>query len=279
VRELAEGLGFQVPENLGFWPGMGLPAALAQFGFLVSLLQSPEALERVASECCEDALAEGVSTLELRFAPQLHGASSLMGPVEAVMSGLQGRAGLLLCALYGDPPALVEALVDTALACPGVVGVDLAGGPAPQHTWRMKDYASPFQRAAAGGLGVTIHAGEGRSPQEILVAIDALHAHRIGHGTTLLAEPAVLERVLSAEVVIEACLSSNHHVGAIATLEDHPLVQWMEAGVRVCLNTDNTLLSRTTAPGEHALAVAHLGLDTVQSSRLVETGHAAAFSR
>jgi adenosine deaminase len=173
----------------------------------------------------------------------------------------------------------VEALVDTALACPGVVGMDLAGGPAPQHAWGMQDYASPFQRAAAGGLGVTIHAGEGRSPEEVLVAIDNLHAHRIGHGTTLHTQAFVLERVLEADVVIEACLSSNHHVGAIDTIEDHPLVQWMNAGVRVCLNTDNTLLSGTTSPREHALAISRLGLAPDESNQLRETGHSAAFSR
>src|SRR5688572_26447207 len=69
VRELAGGA---MPEDLAFHAGMGLAAALAKFEVTLSLLQTPAAVRRVAAEMCEDAAADGVSTLEIRFAPQLH---------------------------------------------------------------------------------------------------------------------------------------------------------------------------------------------------------------
>src|SRR5262249_12106891 len=159
-----------------------------------------------AREICEDAAAEGVTTLEVRFAPQLHGP-----PVEAILDaaleGVAGRAGVILCGLYGEPPSVLEHFLD--LARPGVVGLDLAGGPTRGHHCRLADYARPFRRAAELGLGRTVHGGEGRPPSEIREAIETLGANRIGHGTTLLDDRSVLDLVLARGIAIEACPTSN----------------------------------------------------------------------
>jgi adenosine deaminase len=279
VDELAARVGVPVPRELGFHAGMGLQAALEKFAFTLSLLQTPDAVARVASEICEDAAEEGVTTLEIRFAPQLHRGASIDAIVDAAVAGAAGRAGLILCALYGDPPPLVERLVDVARARLGVVGIDLAGGPAAGQSWAMEDYAPAFQRAAAVGLGRTVHAGEGRPPSEIRTAVERLSASRIGHGTTLLDDPAVLELVLERGVTIEACPTSNLHTGAIAEPAAHPLPRWLQLGVRACINTDNTLLSAVDAREEHRRARAIPGMTDALLARAVEHGHAARFRR
>jgi adenosine deaminase len=275
VEELAARADLTVPRELGFFAGMGLDAALERFAFTLSLLQTPEAVRRVAGEICEDAAAEGVTTLEIRFAPQLHRGAPIPAIVEAAVEGAAGRAGILLCALYGEPPALVESLVDAAR--PGVVGIDLAGGPSPSQAHRMEDYAPAFTRARDRGLGRTVHAGEGRPPEEIARAIERLHAQRIGHGTTLLEDPKLVELVLGKGVTIEACLTSNLHTGAIRALEDHPLPRWLALGVRACINTDNTLFSMTDAKQEHRLAAALPGMTPALLAQAIANGHAAAF--
>src|SRR5687768_1380126 len=76
LAELAARAGRSVPTDLAFHAGMGLDAALSRFAFTLSVLQTPEAVRRIAAEMCEDAAAEGVTTLEIRFAPQLHEAAS-----------------------------------------------------------------------------------------------------------------------------------------------------------------------------------------------------------
>ncbi len=279
VVELAAALGLELPPRLPFEPGMGLQAALSRFAFTLSLLQRPEAVRRVADEMCVDAADEGTSTMEIRFAPQLHRGASPAATIDAALEGIAGRAGLILCGLYGEDPAVLAELVELGGSRPGVVGVDLAGGPLPDHAWRMEDYAAVFQRAAELGLGRTVHAGEGRPPAEIATAITALHAQRIGHGTSLLADPAVLELVRERGVTIEACVSSNHHVGAIASTADHPLPRWLEAGVRACVCTDNTLLSAVDAPAELAVAAAIPGMSPAKVAEVVEHGHSGAFPR
>lgn len=281
LAELAAPLGLPIPEGFGFHPGMGLPAALACFRTTLRVLQTPAAVERVAREICEDAEATGVSTLELRFAPQLHQArgASMAAIVDAALAGCAGRAGLVLCGLYGEPPALVERLVELARPRPGVVGLDLAGGPAPGHRHGLLDYAAAFRRARDLGLGRTVHAGEGRPPAEIRVAIERLHAQRIGHGTTLLHDPAVTALVLERGVTLEACVTSNLHTGVVASIAEHPIAQWLARGVRVSIATDNTLMSRVDAAQEHARVAEIPGMTPARLRRAIACGHAAAFGR
>ncbi len=258
---------------------MGLEAALSRFAFTLSLLQQPAEVRRVASEICEDAAAEGVTTLEIRFAPQLHRGAAPEAIVDAALAGIGGRAGLVLCGLYGQPPATLEHLVSIAAARPGVVGIDLAGGPLPSHAFCLEDYAPAYRRAAELGIGRTVHAGEGRPPAEIRTAVQVLGAQRIGHGTTLLDDPRVVELVIERGVTLEACPTSNVHTGVIASIEAHPLPRWLELGVAACVCTDNTLLSAVDAPEELRRVAKIPGMSAAAIATVVEAGHAAAFRR
>jgi adenosine deaminase len=277
LRELAAARGIAVPHDVRFRAGMGLDAALERFRITVAVLQDAAALRRVAREACEDAAQSGVTTLELRFAPQLHG--DIGAALDAVLEGAGQRAGVIVCALYGDPPATVEALVTAAAARTGVVGIDIAGAPGNAPSWQPADYAPAFRRAAALGLGRTVHAGEGGPPHEIRIAIEQLGAQRIGHGTTLLDDPAVLDLVLERQITIEACPTSNLHTGVIASLDKHPIARWAALGVNVCVCTDNTLFSGIDSIEEHARVRSLAGMTDALFDRLVARGHAAAFPR
>ncbi len=279
VTDLARPLGLDVPADLPFFPGMGLREALSRFAFTLSMLQQPAAVTRVASEMCEDMAAAGVTTLEIRFAPQLHGGAPIEAIVDAALEGIAGRAGLILCLLYGESPEMAQRLVETARTRPGVVGIDLAGGPAPDDDWSMEDYGPAFARARDLGLGRTVHAGEGRPPQEIRTAIEKLHALRIGHGTTLLDDPNIVDLVLERCITIEACVTSNWHVGAIADIGSHPLPRWLERGVRACVCTDNTLLSAVDPIEERRRVAGIPGMTEEALEQTVVWGHEGAFSR
>lgn len=279
LADLARERGVTVPPDVAFFPGMGLAAALSRFAFTLSLLEDPAAVRRVASEMCEDAAREGTTTLEIRFAPQLHKGASPEAITDAALEGIQGRAGLLLCGLYGEPPSVLDHLVTIAARRPGVTGIDLAGGPSSGDSWSLTDYAPAFLRAESLGIGRTVHAGEGRPPQEIRDAIESLRALRIGHGTTLLDDPSVLDLVITRGIVIEACPTSNVHTGVIAKVADHPLPLWLDRGVRAVICTDNTLLSAVDAPEEHRRALAIPGMTEQKLQQAIATGHRSAFRR
>ncbi|MCK6549479.1 adenosine deaminase family protein [Myxococcota bacterium] len=279
LRALLARQGRALPERYRFFPGMGLAEALACFDLTLSVLQQAEAVRRVAAEICEDAALEGVTTLEVRFAPQLHRGASIEVIVDAAIEGVAGRAGLVLCGLYGEPPEVLDALVDCAATRRAVVGIDLAGGPSSGHAFSMLDYARVFRRAADVGLGRTVHAGEGRPAAEIRVAIEALGATRIGHGTTLLDDPSIVDLVIERGVTIEACPTSNVHTGVITRVEEHPIARWLARGVAATICTDNTLLSSVDLPEELRRTSAIPGMTDALLARAITCGHDAAFRR
>ena len=59
VKALAAEMGIHVPDDIYFYPGMGLDEALSKFSFTLALLQTATSLARVASEICSDAREEG----------------------------------------------------------------------------------------------------------------------------------------------------------------------------------------------------------------------------
>jgi adenosine deaminase len=124
-----------------------------------------------------------------------------------------------------------------------------------------------------------VHAAEGRPPREIRIAIEALGAQRIGHGTTLLEDPAVVELVLEAGVTIEACPTSNVHTGVIRAVSEHPIGAWLAEGVQACINTDNTLLSNVQQSEELRRVAAAPDMNEGRLQLAIEYGHKGCFER
>src|ERR1700712_363955 len=101
VIELADAVGYpDLPSTdarlLGEWflaasHSGSLVRYLETFGHTVAVMQTTDALVRVAAECAEDLAADGVVYAELRFAPELHveAGLSLDAVVEAVLEGFR----------------------------------------------------------------------------------------------------------------------------------------------------------------------------------------------
>ncbi|MBK26958.1 MAG: hypothetical protein CME70_23345 [Halobacteriovorax sp.] len=281
AMELATELNISVPKNLYFKPHMDLGTALSHFEFTLSLLQNTKNIARVGKEICEDANADGVELLEIRFGPHLHQREGLRLEeiIDAALEGVDGKAGLILCGLYGDDPKLIKSFVEIAKDRLGVVGLDLAGGPDSSQEFKLEDYSEAFSLAAEYGMGRTVHASEGRSPEEIITAVTKLQAQRIGHGVTLLENPKALELVLENDIVIEACPTSNLQCGVIPSFQEHPIGKWLDLGVKACLNTDNTFFSQVSSSSEHQNALSINGMDEQKLSKAIENGLAAGFTR
>ena len=279
LEELLRQKNYQIPKNIRFYPGMGIEEALSRFQTTLSVLQEPDAVERVTREICEDAREFRHSHTEIRFAPQLHNGAPVEEIVDAAISGLDRRSNLILCGLYGEPPMVLNTLVEIARTRPRVVGIDLAGAPRDDHRYGLLDYDEPFTRARKIGIGRTVHAAEGRSPKEIEVAINFLHAQRIGHGLTLLDDWKTLDLVLERGVTIEACITSNWHTGVIKHPSNHPIKRWVDKGVKVAICADNTLLSDTILPIEYTRANQQCGLSYRDISQCKKDAQQAIFER
>jgi len=297
VLELADEIGYEGlpeadPEALGRWFHAGadrgsLPEYLEGFRHTIAVMQTPEALERVAHEFIEDMAAENVVYAEPRFAPHFHtqGGLGLDGVMTAVLRGLRRGSqdfgvgyGLIVCAMRNESSDLSRRLAELAVAYrnQGCVGFDLAGEEAGHPA---NHHLQAFQLAKRMDFNITIHAGESFGPESIWQALQYCGAHRIGHGVRLLEDIVVYDRkvirvgalaqyVLDHRIPLEICLSSNVHTGAATSMAEHPFPYFWEKDYRVTLNTDNRLMSATTMTDEYAIAVNQFGLSFDELEKL-----------
>jgi adenosine deaminase len=246
---------------------------LEAFDHTVAVMQTEEALVRVARECAEDLAADGVVYAEVRFAPELHTSSlPLPAVVEAVLEGFrQGSAetGLtarvLLTAMRSAARSTEIAELAVRYRDQGVAGFDIAGREAGFPPTRHLDAFQLMQRENGH---FTIHAGEGFGLPSIWEALQWCNADRLGHGVRIVDDITVSVDGVAAlgklagyvrdtRVPLEMCPTSNVNTGVCASVADHPIGLLKELGFRVTVNTDNRLMSDVTLSGElHTVAEA-----------------------
>ena len=236
---------------------------LRGFAMTVAAMASRDGLERVAFEAAEDARLDGAVLAEFRIAPLLFEAHGLDGDtvVKALLAGLARSAlpsGLIVCAMRHLPESESVRAAQLALRHQGrgVIAFDLAGAEAGHPP---ADHARALALCRDAGLPLTLHAGEADGALRVLEAVH-LGASRIGHGVRLvdaLAHPecrGLVDEVLTRQVHLEVCPTSNLHTGAAASMATHPITALWRAGVSLSYHTDNRLMSRISHSSE-ALAL------------------------
>ena len=249
---------------------------LERYKITLSVLQTAAALERVAYEFVLDKAADNVRYVEVRYSPLLHRpALTLAQAIEAPLAGIRRasaetgtKVGLIVCAMRTKPPdeSLELARVGAEYRTAGVTAFDLAGA---ERGHPAREHRTAFEYAAAHGMACTCHAGEGDGPHSIHQALHEVGAQRIGHGTRLGEDPALLEEVIARKVPLEMCLTSNVHTHVVASVAEHPFQRYYQQGVVVTLNTDGPLTDGVTLTDEYYLAHAALGFGPADLARVV----------
>jgi len=254
---------------------------LEPFSHTVAVMQTPDALYRVAYECVEDLADDSVVYAEVRFAPELHIDRGLAFDeiVDAVLEGF--AAGEKACAAAGRPikvrllvTAMRHAAVSREIAelairfrDKGVVGFDIAGAEAGNPPTRHLD---AFEYMRDHNARFTIHAGEAFGLPSIHEAIAFCGADRLGHGVRIADDIEVLEGggvrlgqqasiLRDKRIPLELCPSSNVQTGAVNSIAEHPFDLLARARFRVTVNTDNRLMSDTTMSLEMSRLVEAFG--------------------
>lgn len=305
IIELGREYGVELPETepeaLAEWFHRGadrksLPLYLQGFDVTLSVMQTAEALERVAEETLEDLAADNVVYVEIRFAPILHTQKglNLEAVVTAVLTGLKrGKEktgvefGVILCAMRHQEAAVSLEIAELAadFRSEGVVGFDIAGD---EHGHPPKRHLAAFQFIHRMNFNITIHAGEAFGMESIWQALQYCGAHRIGHATRLIEDMVVrgtrIEQmgslahfVRDKRVPLEMCLSSNVQTGAAPSLDEHPFAVYYRNSFRVTLCTDNRLMSNTTLGNEMSLAVEYFNLTLRDLEKLTINAMKSAF--
>ncbi|TMF54910.1 MAG: adenosine deaminase [Chloroflexi bacterium] len=260
---------------------------LRGFTHTIAVMQTPDAVERVAYECGEDLARDGVVYAEVRYAPvfSTQGGMNLEQVLTAVVRGFERAEShypitlrQVICAMRDRTDSLEMAELAVAHREQGVVGFDIAGEEAGHPP---KAHLEAFQLCRRENFSITIHAGEAFGPPSIWQALQYCGAHRIGHGVRLIEDMAIVDEtvvklgplaayVRDKRIPLELCPSSNVDTGAVPSLDEHPIRQFMEQRFRVTVNTDNRLMSDVTLSEEfrRLSRVFSLTLDDVEKLTL-----------
>ena len=298
VIELARETGYaglptEDAEELGRWFRSGadrgsLELYLEGFTHTVGVMQTPEAIARVASECAQDLAADGIVYAEVRYAPELstQGGLSLDEVMQAWLEGFE--EGAAEAARAGHPivvRAIVTAMRQFARSVEiaelavrfrdqGTVGFDIAG---PEDGFPPSRHLDAFQLIHRENFHITIHAGEGFGLPSIWEALQWCGAERLGHGVRIVDDIEVkpdgdvhmgrlAQFVRDNRVPLELCPTSNVHTGAVDSVEQHPIDLLRRLRYRVTVNTDNRLMSGVDLSHEFGALITafDIGLDEMQ---------------
>ncbi|WP_338672401.1 adenosine deaminase [Streptomyces sp. SCSIO 30461] len=298
IIELARDAGYDAlpeaePDKLGIWfheaaDSGSLERYLETFAHTCAVMQTREALKRVATECAEDLAEDGVVYAEVRYAPEQHleAGLTLEQVVEAINEGFREgerlaranghriRIGALLTAMRHAARALEIAELANTYRDSGVVGFDIAGAEAGFPPTRHLD---AFEYLKRENNHFTIHAGEAFGLPSIWQALQWCGADRLGHGVRIIDDIEVADDgtvklgrlaayVRDKRIPLELCPTSNLQTGAAASYEEHPIGLLRRLRFRTTVNTDNRLMSNTSMSREFELLTEAFGytLDDIQ---------------
>lgn len=252
---------------------------------VVDLIRSPEDVRFLTYEVARElAGPQGVRYAELTCTPYTsvlpHDPDRGM-PIEAYTEAIEDARvaaerdlGIVLRWIYDIPgesglPA-AEATLGFALDHPpdALVGFGLGG---PEIGVDRPQFAPYFSAARAAGLHSVPHAGETTGPSTVWSALRDLGAERIGHGTSAATDPELMAHLAEHRVPLEVCPSSNVATRAVASLDEHPLQAFVDAGVVVTINSDDPPMFGTTLNREYEIAADLLGLDETGLADLART--------
>ena len=236
---------------------------MSMFDIPISVMQTHDELYEATYNLIQKLNEKGMVYAEIRFASQQHCLEGLTQyeVLEAVVDGWKQasidfpniKTGIINCMMHkGENAAFnmkenMETVeVTKAFLGNGVVGLDLAGY---ENTGPFLDYAPLFEKAREYGIPYTIHAGEMGLGEHVPEAIQ-MGAWRIGHGINCIQNDAWLKQVIDTQIPLEVCVTSNCGLGR--NYAAHPVRQLIRSGVKVTINTDNMMFSRTDIAYEHA---------------------------
>ncbi len=245
-----------------------LATVLEAFGIAQNSIASAAVVERIAWELFEDAAAQNIKLLEVRFSPDWafagHGVDwdealqALLRAQERARAQFGMAVGFIAITSRSLGAASCEKTIDWAIRWRDHIhGIDLADVEA-EHP--IREFIKPVLRAKEAGLKVTVHSGEDTPASFVVDTIRAVDPDRIGHGTHVIEDRQAVELVRSRGIVLEMNPWSNYLTSSVKRLEDHPLKRLFDLGVKVTLNSDDPEVLDTNLNNEYRIAHEVLGM-------------------
>lgn len=245
-----------------------LDAVLEAFNIAQNSIASVEVVERITWELCQDAARQNIKLFEVRFSPDW----ALRGhnlDWDAALDGIlraKARAeaefdmaiGLIAITSRGLGVESCVRTVDWAVRHRDQIqAIDLADGEA-EHP--IREFVGPVRKAKEAGLKVTVHSGEDTPASFVMDTVRAVSPDRIGHGIHIIQDMQAVDLVRERGITLEVNPWSNYLTNSVRTIEQHPLKQLYDLGVRVTINSDDPEVLDTNLNNEYRIAHEILGM-------------------
>jgi adenosine deaminase len=289
VRRFAEQNGMELPDTLfdgnGGYVWSDFHGFLAAYDAASEFVRTAENYRDIMYEYLASAANEGAIYVEM-FTSVDHASRVGISYDELVASlargiddakadfGIIGRMIVTCIRHLGPEQALEDARTALVHLHPYVVGFGMGGN---ETLYNCKDFAPAFELMHEAGLYCTVHAGEVVGPESVTDALDALPVCRIGHGVRSADDPALMERLVQEDIVLEVCPGSNLALGLYDGADSHPLNKLRDAGIKVTLGSDDPPFFGTTIGQEYARASRDFGLTDQDLVEISNTAINAAF--
>ena len=228
---------------------------LTKFDIPIECMQTKENLTLIAKDLVDYLEKQNVIYAEIRFAPMFHTKNGLSYEevIESVLEGLKSnnnvKTNLILCMMRGFPKENNLKTIEVAekYLNKGVCALDLAGA---EDKFPLIDYIDLFNIIKEKNIPFTIHAGENGSHKEIDLAIK-LGTKRIGHGIHAYENEDTIKSLKEKNILLEICPTSNVQTNSVDKYENHPIYNFYESGINICVNTDNKTVSNISLTDEY----------------------------
>ncbi|MFP7672631.1 adenosine deaminase [Marivita sp. S0852] len=250
------------------------------------VLKTPEDYARLTKAILEESAANDVIYSEIFLSPDFCGGGDV-GAWREYLHAIQEAAaeaeqdhgillrGIVTCVRhFGPEQAKTAALCAAETAGDWIVGFGMGGNEA---KGTAKDFAYSFDMAREAGLRLTAHAGEWGGARSVQDALTDLRVERIGHGVQAITDPALIDRIMDDGIVLELCPGSNVALQVYPTLDQHPIEQLRQRGVKITVSTDDPPFFHTTLRDEYRNLAQTFGWDEDVFMDLNTTAAQAAF--
>lgn len=253
---------------------------------VAAVIKQPQDYYDITFDYLHNCAVEGGIYVEMMYSPDHAEKSSAIPSIEHLHAiqqavddaqakhGIMGRILITAVRHFGAPAAEKVAIQALKDKLPCVVGFGLGGD---EFNFPPKLFKKAYEIAYGGGLSCTVHAGEFASAQGMMEAMDYLPIQRIGHGVRAIESPEVMSRLVEKGITLEVCPTSNIALKLFANLNEHPLLKLMDAGIKICLNSDDPPFFGTTLGHEYERVQNFYQFSHEQMQAFSKMGIAAAF--
>jgi aminodeoxyfutalosine deaminase len=253
---------------------------------VVDLISTPDDVRLLTYEVAREMAGQNIRYSELTVTPYSSvkrgmAAEAFCEAIEDARTAAEKEFGVVLRWIFDIPgesglPAAAETLrIATEVRPDGLVGFGLGG---PEIGVPRPQFAPYFDAARAAGLHSVPHAGESTGPETIWDALRVLKAERIGHGTSALQDPALVDYLREHRIPLEISPTSNLATRVVASYDEHPLRGMVDAGLVVTINSDDPPMFGTDLVSEYVVAADLLNLDNQGAADLARTAVQVSFA-